>query len=103
MAETTCVTLGLAPSFGFGDRIGLATPGHVEAMQRSGNGIEPIYPQQSKLRFVHRKPSGTPTNSPIRLLFAKSFIKNLPGRPYWYPSECLLKAKMMTPNTLMAG
>ncbi len=44
---TPCVTLGLAPSFGFGDRIGLATPGHVAAMQRSGAGIEPIYPQQS--------------------------------------------------------
>lgn len=43
----TCVTLGLAPSFGFGDRIGLATPGHVEAMKCSGSGIEAIYPQQS--------------------------------------------------------
>lgn len=42
-----CVPLGLAPSFGFGDRIGLATPGHVEAMKRSANGIEPIFPQQS--------------------------------------------------------
>ncbi|MDP6117840.1 MAG: tagaturonate epimerase family protein [Planctomycetota bacterium] len=42
-----CVTLGLAPSFGFGDRIGLATPGHVEAMKQAGNGIEPIFPQQS--------------------------------------------------------
>lgn len=47
MTETTCVTLGLAPSFGFGDRIGLATPGHLEAMKRSGAGIEAIYPQQS--------------------------------------------------------
>ncbi len=48
MTDTnTCVTLGLAPSFGFGDRIGLATPGHVAAMQRSGSGIEPIFPQQS--------------------------------------------------------
>jgi len=45
--NTTCVTLGLAPSFGFGDRIGLATPGHVAAMRRSGAGIEPIFPQQS--------------------------------------------------------
>jgi len=44
---TPCVTLGLSPSFGFGDRIGLATPGHVEAMKRSGAGIEPIYAQQS--------------------------------------------------------
>ncbi len=42
-----CVTLGLSPSFGFGDRIGLATPGHVEAMRRAGAGIEPIFPQQS--------------------------------------------------------
>ena len=44
---TQCVTLGLQPSFGFGDRIGLATPGHVESMNRSGSGIQPIYPQQS--------------------------------------------------------
>jgi tagaturonate epimerase len=39
--------LGLAPSFGFGDRIGLATPGHVAAMKRCGSGIDPIFPQQS--------------------------------------------------------
>src|SRR5437763_46897 len=45
--QTACVTLGLSPSFGFGDRIGLATPGHVEAMRRSGAGIAPIFPQQS--------------------------------------------------------
>ena len=42
-----CEPLGLAPSFGFGDRIGLATPGHVESMNRAGDGIEAIYPQQS--------------------------------------------------------
>ncbi len=47
MTDIRPVTLGLAPSFGFGDRIGLATPGHVEAMKRAGAGIEPIYPQQS--------------------------------------------------------
>lgn len=41
------IALGLAPSFGFGDRIGLATPGHVEAMRRAGEGIDPIFPQQS--------------------------------------------------------
>ena len=45
--SSECVTLGLAPSFGFGDRIGLATAGHVAAMQRSGGSIEPIFPQQS--------------------------------------------------------
>ncbi|MCA9082137.1 MAG: hypothetical protein KDA58_16365 [Planctomycetaceae bacterium] len=42
-----CTTLGLTPSFGFGDRIGLATPGHVAAMQQAGQGIAPIFPQQS--------------------------------------------------------
>src|SRR3954451_13151550 len=40
-------TLGLRPSFGFGDRVGLATPGHVEAMRRAGAGIAPIFAQQS--------------------------------------------------------
>jgi len=43
----TPVTLGIAASFGFGDRIGLATPGHVKAMKEAGNGILPIFPQQS--------------------------------------------------------
>jgi hypothetical protein len=42
-----CVALGLAPSFGFGDRTGLATPGHVASMKRCGDGIAAIYPQQS--------------------------------------------------------
>ena len=41
------VPLGLRPSFGFGDRLGLATPGHVEAMHRAGQGIAGIFPQQS--------------------------------------------------------
>ncbi|MBC7819246.1 MAG: hypothetical protein IAG10_20360 [Planctomycetaceae bacterium] len=40
-------TLGLKPSFGFGDRIGLATPGHIAAMRRVPCGIEAIFPQQS--------------------------------------------------------
>jgi hypothetical protein len=40
-------TLGLRPSFGFGDRIGLATPGHVEAMKQAGAGMAPIFAQQS--------------------------------------------------------
>jgi hypothetical protein len=40
-------TLGIHPSFGFGDRIGLATPGHIEAMRRAGAGIAPIFAQQS--------------------------------------------------------
>ena len=37
--------LGLATSFGFGDRLGIATPGHIVAVQ--GTGIAPIFAQQS--------------------------------------------------------
>ena len=40
-------TLGLQASFGFGDRTGLATPGHVAALHRAGRGIKPIFAQQS--------------------------------------------------------
>ncbi|MCA9259162.1 MAG: hypothetical protein KDA61_08180 [Planctomycetales bacterium] len=53
-------TLGLAPSFGFGDRIGLATPGHVAAMRRRGGGIKPIFAQQSirEMTRTGRNPQG---------------------------------------------
>jgi hypothetical protein len=39
------VPLGLRTSAGFGDRLGLATPGHVQAVR--GTGIAPIFAQQS--------------------------------------------------------
>jgi len=39
--------LGLEPSFGFGDRLGYATPGHVASLKRAGTGIKPIFAQQS--------------------------------------------------------
>jgi hypothetical protein len=37
----------MRPSFGFGDRLGLATPGHIEAIRRTGGAIAPIFAQQS--------------------------------------------------------
>lgn len=37
--------LGLKRSFGFGDRLGLATPGHLAALK--GSGFAPIFAQQS--------------------------------------------------------
>jgi tagaturonate epimerase len=37
--------LGLSPSFGFGDRLGLATPGHIQAVR--GTCLSPIFAQQS--------------------------------------------------------
>jgi len=39
------VPLGLRKSFGFGDRLGLATPGHLDAVR--GTGFGPIFAQQS--------------------------------------------------------
>lgn len=37
--------LGLSPSFGFGDRLGFATPGHIAAVR--GTKFAPIFAQQS--------------------------------------------------------
>lgn len=39
--------LGTATSAGLGDRLGLATPGHVRAVRAVGPGIQPIFAQQS--------------------------------------------------------
>jgi hypothetical protein len=41
------VALGLEPSFGFGDRLGLATAGHAAALKEHGGPIRPIFAQQS--------------------------------------------------------
>jgi hypothetical protein len=45
--ENRPTVLGTKPSFGFGDRLGLATPGHAAALKRCGSGILPIFAQQS--------------------------------------------------------
>jgi len=45
--------LGLRTSAGCGDRLGLATPGHVRAVRAVGGDIAPIFPQQS-IREMHR-------------------------------------------------
>jgi len=45
MSNETPVPLGLKKSFGFGDRLGLAGPGHLAAVQKSG--FAPILAQQS--------------------------------------------------------
>jgi hypothetical protein len=38
-------TIGLSPSFGFGDRLGSATPGHIAAVR--GTRFAPVFAQQS--------------------------------------------------------
>jgi tagaturonate epimerase len=41
------MTLGLRTSAGLGDRLGLATPGHVRAVRAAGGDVAPIFAQQS--------------------------------------------------------
>jgi hypothetical protein len=41
------VTLGLGTSAGLGDRLGIATPGHLRALREAGGHIAPIPAQQS--------------------------------------------------------
>ena len=40
-------TLGLEPSFGFGDRLGCATPGHLAALREAGGSVRGVFAQQS--------------------------------------------------------
>ena len=47
MSLPTPVTLGLNKSFGFGDRLGLAGPGHLAALRAHGQGFSGIFAQQS--------------------------------------------------------
>ena len=46
------VPLGLRTSIGFGDRLGLATPGHIRAMRAAGGNLAPIFAQQSIREMV---------------------------------------------------
>ncbi|THB62746.1 MAG: hypothetical protein D6E12_18675 [Desulfovibrio sp.] len=47
LPDTQPAPLAAAASFGFGDRTGLATPGHAAAMFAQGRDIAPIFVQQS--------------------------------------------------------
>lgn len=51
--------LGVEPSFGFGDRLGLATPGHLAALQEAGGSIRGIFAQQSirEMKRTRREPT----------------------------------------------
>lgn len=53
----TPMPLGLQPSFGFGDRLGLATPGHLDAARRGS--LLPIFAQQSvrEMSRTNREPA----------------------------------------------
>jgi len=50
--------IGLHTSAGFGDRLGLATPGHVQALKAVGAPVRPVFAQQSirEMGRCHRTP-----------------------------------------------
>lgn len=50
--------LGLSCSAGFGDRLGLATPGHIKALRHVAGNIAPVFAQQSirENARTHRTP-----------------------------------------------
>ncbi len=49
--------LGLVPSVGFGDRLGLATPGHIRALRAAGleGRVAPVFAQQSIREMTRTK------------------------------------------------
>ncbi len=70
-------TLGLDPSFGYGDRLGYATPGHLDAHLAHGHGISPIFAQQSirEMERTTRSPADV-LDDAARTLAAESFVGN---------------------------
>src|SRR4051794_23235090 len=54
----TPTRFGLHTSVGFGDRLGLSTPGHVRALRTVGAPIRPVFAQQSirEMGRCHRTP-----------------------------------------------
>jgi len=53
--DSANAALGIEPSFGFGDRLGVATPGHLAALQAEGGPIRGIFAQQSIREMARTK------------------------------------------------
>jgi hypothetical protein len=88
--------LGLAISFGFGDRLGIATPGHVAAVE--GTGIAPIFAQQSV-----RENARTGRNPQIVLDDAMWGIFELGWRDPWGADADHVKEIVDLPPFIEAG
>lgn len=90
--------LGLSPSFGFGDRMGSATPGHIEALRRAGGPIKGIFAQQSirEMTRTARRPADVMTAA-VSALDAAGF------GDAWGADADHLKAPADVDATLAAG
>jgi len=66
--------LGLEPTFGFGDRLGLATPGHLAALKQAGGPIRGIIAQQSirEMARTDRQPTDV-MNAAVEALESAGF------------------------------
>ena len=91
-------TLGLQPSFGFGDRLGVATPGHLASLRAEGGAIKPIFSQQSIREMTRTK------RNPAQVMSAA--IKALAAEKYagaWGADADHLKTTADVDYTAAAG
>ena len=92
----TPTVLGLKKSFGFGDRLGLATPGHVAAIRKTG--FAPIFAQQS-VREMERT-QRTPTEV---MQAAQHSLQKLGWTPPWGADADHHKTEADVQKTAAAG
>ncbi len=90
--------LGLAASFGFGDRTGLATPGHVAALREAGGDIRGIFAQQS-IREMTR----TQRSPEVVMQAAADALAALDYRDPWSADADHLKTLEDVQKTAAAG
>ncbi len=71
--STKPVALGIEPSFGFGDRLGCATPGHLDSLIKAGGPIRGIFAQQSirEMARTQRQPNDVMSAAVEALTVAK--------------------------------
>ncbi|MCC6679905.1 MAG: hypothetical protein IT445_03285 [Phycisphaeraceae bacterium] len=95
---TVPVPLGVYSSFGFGDRLGLATPGHLEALRQHGGAIRGIFAQQS-IREMSRT-QRTPANV---LEAARTALQDAGFTDTWGADADHLKTPQDVERTAEAG
>lgn len=90
--------LALEPSFGFGDRLGLATPGHLEALRAHGGPIRGIFAQQS-IREMQR----TSRNPEQVMAAAREALEGARFTDAWGADADHLKTEAHVDQTMAAG
>ncbi|WP_432798679.1 tagaturonate epimerase family protein [Poriferisphaera sp. WC338] len=90
--------LGLAPSFGFGDRLGMATQGHVAALKEAGAGIKGIFAQQSIREMTRTSRSAETVMRDARVGLKKAGYSDI-----WGADADHLKTKDDVDLTVAAG